>query len=54
VVVLRVFVVAVAVEVGLYVGLQDGLQRRELRNFLGAEVGRLVKHKSVTIAKNVG
>ena len=41
-VVLGVFVVAVAVEVGLVFRHEDRLKRGELADLLGAEVGRLV------------
>ena len=54
VVVLGVFVVAVSVEVGLYVGLQYCLKCRELRNLLSVEVCGLIKYKTIAVAKNVG
>ena len=47
-------VVIVAVKVGLLVGLEYALERRKLRHLLGVEVGRLVEHKAVAVAKNVG
>ena len=53
-VVLVVGIVAVPVEVGLRLWLENGLQRRELADLLGAEVGGLVEHQSVTVAEDVG
>ncbi len=43
-----------SVEVGLFFGDKDGLECRELADLLGAEVGGLVKHKTVAVAEDVG
>ena len=43
-----------AVEVGLLVGHEDGLEGRELGDFLGAEVGGFVEHETVAVAEDVG
>ena len=44
----------VAIEVGLVILAQDSLKGRELADLLGVEVGRLVEHKTVAVAEDVG
>ena len=43
-------VVVIAVQLGLRLGIQDGLQGGELRDFLRVEVLRFVEHESVAVA----
>ena len=53
-VILGVLVVAVSIEVRLYIGFQDGLEGGEFRYLLRAEVGRLVEYQSVAVTENIG
>ena len=46
--------VVVAVKLGLVVGTEDSLQRRELRHLLGVEVLGFVEHQTVAVAEDVG
>ena len=46
-------VVIVGIEIRLFFRRQDAFERGEFRNFLGVEVGGLVQHETVAIAKNV-
>ena len=46
--------VNISIEIGLVIGLADGLKGRELADFLCMEIGRFVKHQSVTVAQNIG
>ena len=53
-IVLGVFVVAVAVEVGLVLRNENRLQSGELRNLFCTEVGGLVEHQAVAVAEDIG
>ncbi len=53
-IILRVLVVAVAVEVWLLLGHENAFQRGEFRHLLCAEVGWFVQHQAVAVAQDVG
>ena len=44
----------VVVQVWLIVSNEDGLEGRELADLLGAEVGGLIEHETVTVTQDVG
>ena len=52
-VVLGVFIIAVAIEVGLVFRHEDAFQGRELADLLGAEVGGFVENQAVAVAEDV-
>ncbi len=43
----------VAVELGIVLAVEDRLQRGELGDLLGVEVGRLVEHQAVAVAQDI-
>ena len=54
VIILCVLVIAVTVEIRLFFGHEDAFESRKFGNLLRTEIGRLVKHKTVAIAENIG
>ena len=46
--------VDVAVELGVDLGLKDGIDHTKFRNLFGLEVVRIVKHLAVAVTENVG
>ena len=53
-IILGVLIVAMTIEIGLNIGLQNSLEGREFADLLGAEIGGFIEYQSVAITQDIG